>query len=192
MTSGKGIVHSERIDREASEGKGMMHGVQLWVNLPKANKLTDPGYQNMNSDQIPVVQKDGAKFRVVAGEYEGNKGPAKTFTKLQALHVILDPEAKAEVSIPNTHNALVYTLQGNAKVGDKELNQGYLATLNRDGQTVHLQSSETEKEVQFLVLSGEPINEPVVSYGPFVMNSMEEIQSAYRHYQDGKMGVIDF
>lgn len=195
MTSGKGVVHSERIDREATEGRGKMHGVQLWVNLPKRDKLTEPGYQNIPANLIPEVPQDQGRVtvRVVAGSVFGAKGPAKTFTSINAFHVRVRTGGTVDLPIPASHNACVYGLEGLATLhGGQRLEEGNLAVFSGGGQGIRISHGGEEEEAQLLVLTGEPIDEPVVSYGPFVMNSMAEIQQAYDDYQNGKLGSIDF
>ncbi|MGD1843780.1 MAG: pirin family protein [Salibacteraceae bacterium] len=192
MTAGKGVIHSERIDREAEEGRGKMHGVQLWINLPKKDKMMEPAYQNIPAEKIPEVAFDGgkAKVRVVAGSVFDAKGPAKTFTPINAFHVVLKAKGQVDIPFPEDHNVCVYGLDGVVTLsGDQRVEGGELAVM-ANGKGLRLGHVEGAT-AQVLLLSGEPIKEPVVSHGPFVMNSMTEIQQAFEDYSNGKMGQLE-
>lgn len=194
MTSGRGIVHSEDIGKRYAKQGGRLHGIQLWVNLPKANKMTDPGYQNITKDKIPTVSPsmvNGVKMSIVAGELFGTKGPAKTFTPIMAVMITMEPGQSVEIPVPVNYNAFIQLLDGSITANGKTITGSNLVLFNNDGAKVKLETPAGSKPTDILLLGGKPINEPIVQYGPFVMNSMDEIQQAYADYQAGKMGRID-
>lgn len=159
----------------------------LWLNLPRANKRATPGYQDLPTEMIPVVEDVLSRVRVVAGTYRDATGPAKTFTPVTLLHVTLKANGTASVDLPEEHNALVYVVSGDAEVGSARVRARHMALLPRSGGDVELYSTEG---AELLVLAGAPIGEPVLSWGPFVMNTREEIMEAQRDYALGKMGTL--
>ena len=179
MTAGSGLLHQEYHSEAMTRRGGRFHGFQLWVNLPAKHKMTAPRYQTLSAASIPVV--DGV--RVIAGEFRGTKGPANTFTPVTLLVVELAKGKSARLELPEGHSTAFYVGQG--KVNDAS--EGELALLSREGEDFVL---EAEKDSIVFVMSGAPIDEPVVGYGPFVMNTAQEIQQAYRDYQAGKLGTI--
>lgn len=190
MTAASGVVHEEKHEREFARKGGVFEMVQLWVNLPKAYKMSQPRYQTLLSDQIPVVQLGSAGHaRVIAGELEGVKGPAKTFTSVNVFDVRLKAGGQADLSLPDGHNAGVVLLKGNVVLNSSTplAGEAQIALLSKKGQKVVLEATE---DTTLLVLSGEPINEPVASYGPFVMNTREELMQAVDDYRAGKMGHL--
>jgi redox-sensitive bicupin YhaK (pirin superfamily) len=188
MTSGSGIIHSEGPSEAFAREGGSMELVQLWVNLPRAQKMTAPKYQDIKSNSIPVVEKDGFRIKVVAGELEGTQGPASTFTPILALMVHYGNEGRVEIPLPEGWNALAYVLAGSVQSGDTVLQTNNTGVFENDGDSVSL---EAKSEGYLLFLAGEPIDEPVVSYGPFVMNYPGEIKQAILDYETGKMGVLE-
>jgi redox-sensitive bicupin YhaK (pirin superfamily) len=190
MTAASGVVHEEMHEREFAKNGGTFEMVQLWVNLPKAYKMSPPRYQTLLREQIPVVQLgEGATARVIAGELNGAKGPAKTFTPVNVFDVRLKAGSFAEIALADGHRAGLVLLRGAIQVNTTETVQGEarLVVLSADGGAVRLYARQ---DSIVLVLSGEPIDEPVASYGPFVMNSREEIVQAVRDYNAGKMGHL--
>ncbi len=189
MTAASGVVHEEMHAQEFAEKGGTFEMVQLWVNLPKAVKMSAPRYQGITKERIPVVTlgKDG-QARIVAGELDGVKGPATTFTAINVFDVRLKAGDLATLSLPDGHNAAVILLQGDVIVNGSQL-QGAakVATLSADGESITL---EPKADSTLLVLSGEPIGEPVASYGPFVMNTQEELVQAFADYKAGRMGQL--
>ena len=179
MTAGSGLLHQEFHSDSMTRSGGRFHGFQLWVNLPRQHKMTAPRYQTLSAAAIPVV--DGV--RVIAGEFRGTKGPAKTFTPVTLLVVELKKGNSVKLDLRDGHSTAFYVGQG--KVNDA--GEGELALLSRAGEDFVL---EAEKDAIVFVMSGAPIDEPVVGYGPFVMNTPQEIQQAYRDYQAGKLGTI--
>lgn len=188
MTAGMGIIHSERASREFLESGGTMEGIQLWVNLPAAKKMIQPNYQDVKAAQIPVLEAPGYRIRVVAGELEGVKGPAKTQTPINAWQVELDAAGSIALAIPPDHNALLYILNGQVQLNN---NFDYGAEtgihFRNDGDGIVL--TGVAEASHALVLTGAPIGEPVAQWGPYVMNTQTEIMEAMRDYQMGKMGV---
>ncbi len=188
MTAGRGIIHSERASREFLENGGVMEGIQLWINLPKRFKLEEPGYQDIKSDQLPILADphSSAQTKVVAGTYRGVRGPARTFTPLLVLQIGLGQGGETEVEIPPGFNACVYLLSGNAQLNHNfEYPAGTLLHFRNDGDGFSLTGLEP---TQALVLAGEPIDEPLAQWGPYVMNEQSELLEAMRDYQMGKMG----
>ncbi|MGA7906317.1 MAG: pirin family protein [Candidatus Sulfotelmatobacter sp.] len=190
MTAASGVVHEEKHEREFARHGGVFEMVQLWVNLPKAHKMSQPRYQTLLSSQIPVVQLGSAGHaRVIAGELDGVKGPARTFTPVNVFDVRLKAGGQTELSLPEGHNAAVVLLKGNVVLNSSEALKGeaQIALLSNAGERFTLEARE---DTTLLVLSGEPINEPVVNYGPFVMNTPEELMQAVEDYRAGKMGHL--
>jgi redox-sensitive bicupin YhaK (pirin superfamily) len=190
MTAASGVVHEEKHGKEFTRNGGIFEMVQLWVNLPKKDKMTAPRYQEIASKQIPVVALgEGAKARVIAGELNGAQGPAMTFTPVHVYDLKLDKGASVNLPLPAGFNTGLVLLRGDVTVGGSREVKGeaQLALLSPAGESVAIAANE---ESVILVLSGEAIDEPVASYGPFVMNTREELQQAVRDYQAGKMGHL--
>ncbi|HEY6306946.1 MAG TPA: pirin family protein [Candidatus Angelobacter sp.] len=190
MTAASGVVHEEMHEREFARQGGTFEMIQLWVNLPKALKMSRPRYQGLLKEQIPVVQlSEGATARVIAGELNGVKGPAQTFTPVNVFDVRLKAGSFVELSLPDGHNAGLVLLRGGVQVNTTETAEGEakLVLLGAEGEAVRLYAKQ---DSILLVLSGELIDEPVASYGPFVMNTREEIRQAVSDYNAGKMGHL--
>ncbi len=197
MTAGSGIVHEEFHSADFTRQGGTLQMVQLWVNLRARDKSAPPGYQTLLKAQIPVVPlpDQAGTLRVIAGEYGGQQGPAKTFTPMNVWDVKLLAGKSVELPLPDGHTTAFLVLSGEVAVlGEndgatgKVARTGDLAIFERAGQGLAIKANA---EANLLVLSGEPIAEPVVGYGPFVMNSREEIQQAFADYQLGRMGKLD-
>jgi len=195
MTAGSGVVHSELPSDEFMRAGGVMHGFQIWVNLPARDKMTAPRYQEIPSSGIPrAASADGkVQVRVIAGQALGQSAVIETRTPIQFLHFTLQPGGDVTQSVPAGYNALVYLISGELQVGkeQKRVREGQMARLG-DGDTVRLMvASDAATPADFLLLAGQPLNEPVARYGPFVMNTREQIEQAFRDYQSGSMGRID-
>jgi redox-sensitive bicupin YhaK (pirin superfamily) len=190
MTAGSGILHKEFHEREFTGRGGNFQMIQLWVNLPKAYKLTAPGYQTLKSEDIPeLMLADGkSKVRVIAGNYEDRKGAAKTFSEMNVWDVQLEDLCVMDAYIPPGHNTSVLVLEGEIEIGDKVVGLHDMAICTLSGEQLQIKSNGQSK---LLVLSGEPLREPIVQYGPFVMNTEEEIQSTLIDYRAGKFGTLD-
>ncbi|MDC0663406.1 pirin family protein [Marinobacter sp. SS21] len=190
MTAGAGIVHEEFHSRRFTEHGGLLEMVQLWVNLPAESKDAPAAYQTLLDEEIPQValEDHGGTLRVIAGEYLGHKGAAKTFTPINVWDLQLEPGARLNLAVPAGHTTLIAVLNGTAQInGSDVLRDAELANLDREGQEVLIESNNNAR---LLVLSGEPIDEPVVGHGPFVMNTHEEIQQAMHDFQAGKFGAL--
>lgn len=190
MTAASGIVHEEKHGREFTQGGGNFEMVQLWVNLPKAHKMSAPRYQSILREEIPVVVLgQGATARVIAGELQGVTGPAHTFTPLNVIDLHLVAGTQVHLPLPAGHNAALVLLRGGILVNGTNAAKGeaQMALLSRAGDFVEI---EAEQDTTLLALTGEPIDEPVVSHGPFVMNTREEISQAMNDYRSGKMGRL--
>lgn len=188
MTAASGVVHEEFHGREFTKRGGTLEMVQLWVNLPARHKMSKPAYQDLLAKQIPVVEIPGGSVRVIAGSFQGAKGPARTFTPIELWDVRLRAGGVLEASLPEGHTAALLALRGAAKAGSStSLAASDLALFERHGGVVRI---EAEQDCTLLLLSGEPIDEPVVGYGPFVMNTQAEIRQAVVDYQAGRMGSL--
>lgn len=190
MTAASGIVHEEFHEREFARKGGVLHAIQLWVNLPKASKMTAPGYQTILNGDIPAIELDGGdgRLRVIAGSYQGRKGPARTFTPVELYDLHVKAGRRATLTLPDGQNTSVFVLQGRAAVnGSREAGEAELILCKRNGSQVVIEAGE---DSLLLVMSGDPIEEPIARYGPFVMNTKAELIEAVQDYQAGKMGHL--
>jgi len=188
MTAASGILHEEFHSREFTRTGGTLEMVQLWVNLPAKDKLTAPGYQTLLNADIPSVElSDGAgTVRVIAGEYAGRRGPARTFTPIDVWDVRLGQGHAVDFTLHEGRNLSLVVLKGTVQVnGGQIAREAQMVTLSLDGRDVHI---EANSDATLLLLSGEPIDEPIVGYGPFVMNTQEEISQAIVDFNSGKFG----
>lgn len=186
MTSGMGIIHSEMASKSFLETGGVMEGIQLWVNLPKKHKMEQPRYQDIKADKMPVIAEDKVKLTVVAGNFRDKTGPAQTFTPIMAVKADFQAGGRTFIEIPEHFNAMAYILNGEIQLSSGFNYEGEtLLYFKNDGKGFHLQAN---KDSRVLILAGEPINEPVAQWGPYVMNTQTEIMEAMRDYQKGKMG----
>jgi quercetin 2,3-dioxygenase len=198
MTAGAGILHIERPPERLVASGGLFHGVQLWVNLPRAQKWAPPRYQDIGARDVTLLASDdgGALVRVIAGELAGHTGPGSTYTPITYLHATVSRGARLRLPWPADFSALVYVLAGRGTVGveGRPLDEGQLAVLGRGDALVvreaDSQPSASRDGWEILVLGGLPIREPVARYGPFVMNTRDEIIQAFEDYQAGRMGQI--
>jgi redox-sensitive bicupin YhaK (pirin superfamily) len=189
MTAASGVVHEEKQEAEFARLGGTLEMVQLWVNLPKAYKMSPPRYQSLGKQQIPTVELDGGALRVIAGEYQGSRGPANTFTPVNLFDLRLHAGGRAELELPEGFNTAVVLLNGGVLVNgrDELAGEAKIAVFGTEGTQVTL---EARAESTLLVLNGEPIREPVASYGPFVMNTQSELRQAVDDYRAGRMGHL--
>ena len=191
MTAGSGILHQEYHSSGFSRSGGKFEMVQLWVNLPAAKKMTAPGYQAIENAAIPVVQlaQDAGTARVIAGDFEGARGAARTHSPMSVVDVRLNADAEVTLPIPEGWNGLVIVLTGDAVVnGTEQLVDAQMAILTNHGRDVRVRA---ERPTKLLLLAGEPITDPIVGYGPFVMNTEEEIQQAVNDFNSGRFGVVN-
>jgi len=186
MTAGSGIIHEEYHGDDYARNGGPFEMIQLWVNLPAKHKMTAPGYQGIGSTQIPeVLLADNAgKVRVIAGEYAGHAGPAHTFSPMNVWDVRLNAGSTTTFTVPEGHTTAIFVLHGAVGLGETyTVRPSELAVLQRTGTELIL---EAQQDTVLLLLNGEPLNEPVVGHGPFVMNSVEEIDQAFDDYNHGR------
>jgi redox-sensitive bicupin YhaK (pirin superfamily) len=190
MTAAGGIVHEEKHSQRFTEQGGDMEMVQLWVNLPARDKLSKPGYQALLDRDFPRLTLGAARARLVAGSLAGETGPAHTHTPITVFDLSFTEAGPAEFELPSQFTSLVFALEGQVRVGEstEELAPGRLAALGRGQSGIVRVHGAAGARV--LVLGGEPLGEPVASYGPFVMNSQAELMDAVRDYQSGKMGHL--
>jgi quercetin 2,3-dioxygenase len=197
MTAGAGILHIETPPEELVLSGGLFHGIQLWVNLPAKDKFTPPAYQSIEGEQATLLASDdgGALVRLVAGAVGGQTGPGSTHTPITLAHATVAPGARLSLPWPVTYNALVYILSGAGTVGAKgqPIRTGQLAVFG-DGDRITVTADRGQDAhrpaLELLLLGGQPIREPVAHYGPFVMNTREELQQALEDYHAGRLGVI--
>lgn len=188
MTAASGILHEEFHSQDFTRSGGTLEMVQLWVNLPAKDKMAAPGYQTLLDQDIPTVAlpDDGGKVRVIAGEYAGHRGPARTFTPMDVWDVRLNQGHTTEFVVAEGRTLALIVLRGTVLVNGMQVaREAQMVMLDRAGNGV---SVEANSDATLLVLSGEPIDEPVVGYGPFVMNSHEEIGQAIADFNSGKFG----
>jgi redox-sensitive bicupin YhaK (pirin superfamily) len=183
MTAGSGLLHKEMHSDAFTRRGGRFHALQLWVNLPAKSKMTPPRYQTLLASDIPVV--DGV--RVIAGEYRGASGPAQTFTPVNLFLVDLKANRSVQLNLQDGYSTALYVVQGKIKVNGETASDSELAVLDRDGSEV---SIDAAADAVVFVMNGAPIDEPVVGYGPFVMNTTREIQQAFADYHAGRLGTV--
>jgi redox-sensitive bicupin YhaK (pirin superfamily) len=187
MFAGRGITHSERQGKELAENGGEVEFIQFWVNAPSEKKMSDPYYQPISLEQTPVLEEDGSKLWVVSGDYQGIKGAAPAQSPQILLRGEIQEGAETVIDIPKSYNTIVYLLDGEVEASGQSLKRKDMAVFYNDGEEISIKAS---KNTRYIVLSGEPINEPVASYGPFVMTNETELMEALRDAQMGKMGVL--
>jgi hypothetical protein len=189
MTAAGGILHEEYHSPAFAKTGGPFRMVQLWVNLPARDKMAAAGYQGILSADVPTVDLPGGagKARIIAGKYLGAKGPAHTFTPINMWDVRLNRRADVTLDLPEGHTAMLVVLNGQVTVEDEPVREAEMLLLDRAGSEVTLQSFG---EATLLVLTGEPIDEPIVGRGPFVMNSQAEIRLAFDDFKNGRLVTI--
>jgi quercetin 2,3-dioxygenase len=191
MTAGSGILHKEYHEKTFAGTGGTMHMAQIWVNLPKSHKLDPPRYQGLAAGEIGLVKlPDGAgQVRVIAGEYNGIKGPAMTFTPVNLFDIHLNPSGRVHLSFPDHENTALLVLNGAVQVNGKPQAKALdLVLFANEGEDIRI---EALADSQLLLLNGQPIDEPVVQYGPFVMNTQDEIRQAVVDFNNGRFGYLE-
>ena len=191
MTSGKGILHKEYHEKNFSKKGGDMQMVQLWVNLPAKDKMTEPKYQNIENNDLAKVDlgNEIGSIEIIAGEFENNKGPASSFTPLSLFNVKLNKGKGTSLSFNESHNTGLLIIKGNVTINNSEkAPTNHFVLFENKGKEFTIKA---EDEAEILVLSGEPIDEPIASYGPFVMNTNEEIRQTIDDFNSGKFGYLD-
>jgi len=190
MTAASGIVHEEFHEKEFAKNGGTLHAIQLWVNLPRASKMSTPGYQTILNADIPSIDLAGGagRLRVIAGSFLGHKGPAHTFTPVELYDLQLKAGTSVSPRLPEGHTASLFVLQGRASVsGGQAAGEAELIVCTRNGSQVAVAAHDDSR---LLVMAGEPIEEPIARYGPFVMNTKAELVQAVNDYNAGKMGHL--
>ncbi|HET7057730.1 MAG TPA: pirin family protein [Nitrospiraceae bacterium] len=190
MTAASGIVHEELHEKEFARKGGTLHAIQLWVNLPTASKMSTPGYQTIVNANIPAVDLDGdaGRVRVIAGSFLGHKGPARTFTPVELYDLQVKARHRVQLTMPNRQNTSILVLQGRAAVNEsRQVGEAELIVCTWNGSQIVI---DAQQDSRLLLMSGEPIEEPIARYGPFVMNTREELIQAVEDYQTGKMGHL--
>ena len=181
MTAGKGIIHSELPTKKMMDEGGLMHGFQIWVNLPAKDKMMNPRYQDITSDDSPTIEKDGVWARVIAGECLGIESSIDTVIPITYVHVKMESGSSLDKNLDEELNGMIYVFKGEVSIEGKSVNDGSLALLSA-GSEVKIEAKE---QSEFLILAGPELNEPIARYGPFVMNTREEILQAIDDYQRG-------
>ena len=177
MTAGRGVIHSEMPEQT----EGLVRGFQLWLNLPKEKKMIEPAYNDISAERIPKVDFEGGRARIISGKFLGISGPGKPHTGMLYYDIVLDLSTHFTMPIDNGWNAFIYIYEGSVQL-DREVNKGHLIVLDQEGE---LDLTAGQKGAKFIVVAGEPLNEPVARGGPFVMNSKGEVLKAFEDYQDG-------
>ncbi len=190
MTAGSGILHKEFHEESFAASGGPFEMVQLWVNLPARHKLTPPKYQALTSDEMNKVslENNGGIIKVIAGNFNGTKGSASTFTEINLWDIQLNKGGKFSAGIPASHNTSLLVINGQALVNGNEVKRHEFVLFENSGEIIEVKANE---KTTILLMSGEPIKEPVAQYGPFVMNTQAELQEAFKEFQEGKFGILE-
>jgi len=189
MTSGKGIIHSEGPINEMAETGGTVSLMQTWINLPANKKFIDPSFRHYAGSNLPLVSTDAAELKVLIGSYGAVTSPITTHTAMYYYHIKMKAGQVFSYAVDAKHTAGIYVIDGSLKILNHTTDKGTVVEFNNDGDAVAVKSLT---DVEFIAFGGEPINEPLVSYGPFVMNDFKEIQQAIHDYESGKMGVLEY
>lgn len=187
MTAGSGILHEEFHTEEFAKSGGLFHMAQLWVNLPAKHKMTKPKYQAIKHSSIPILEKDGIKVAVIAGEFEAAHGIASTFTDIRMFKVQFDEGGVFEYEFPSMHTAIALNIEGDIEVQGRDFPEHHCLLFANDGERISMKGKTASSA---LILIGEPIREEIVAYGPFVMNTKDEIVKAYDDFKSGLFGTL--
>lgn len=188
MTAGSGVVHDEFHSNDFSKKGGTFEMIQLWVNLPSKFKMTPPKYQGVSSNDFPLLRiSNGVELKVVAGKYENELGPCTTYSPINVYNIDLDKLSELDLKVEENTNTLVFVIDGEVEIDSKNISKSHNAVMDRKGDSIKIKANLNTK---LLVLNAEPIDEPVVSHGPFVMNTQEEIYEAILDFQSGTMGTL--
>jgi quercetin 2,3-dioxygenase len=190
MTAGSGILHSEFHDQDFSQQGGYFQAVQIWVNLPAKHKMTKPKYQSITQQNKVTVAlpEDSGQIEVISGEIMGTSGVVETFSPVNIFNIKLEPNKKFKFELPSTHNTIILAVTGDMVVNEAILPENNLILFDQIGNEIEI-STQSEKNTA-LIMSGEPINEPIVAHGPFVMNTKQEILQAFQDLESGKFGFL--
>ncbi len=190
MTAASGLLHKEYHEKEFSRKGGLFQMVQLWVNLPAKYKMTPPKYQEITNSSMGKYKlpNDKGVIEIIAGEHKGIKGPASTFTPMHVYNARLKENAETELSFPGNYNTGILAIEGNAAINDAKVATDHFVLFKNDGELIKIKANE---DTVLLVLSGEPIDEPIAQYGPFLMNTWKELEEAINDVNIGKFGVLE-
>lgn len=190
MTAGAGLLHKEYHEKNFSQTGGLFQMVQLWVNLPAKDKKTTPGYQEVTNSMMGrhYLADEKSFIEVIAGEYNGTKGPATTFTPMQVYHAKLKKGVKTTLRFPANYNTGLLVIEGTAKLNESPVATDHFVLFKNEGEQIDIEATE---DSILLVLSGEPIHEPIAAYGPFLMNTWQEVEEAIESVSRGKFGVLE-
>ncbi|MEO8584323.1 MAG: pirin-like C-terminal cupin domain-containing protein, partial [Flavitalea sp.] len=190
MTAGSGVLHEEFLSESFMKTGGRQHFMQLWVNLPAKYKMTSPKYQNITSAQIPNVRIDnnGSYARIIAGQFRDTTGPAETFSPVDLYDVVLVNKAIFSFNLPPDNNTMLLVNNGKINVNGQDASTGDFVVFENEGERIEINASE---ETNITVMSGQPLNEPIATYGPFVMNTKQEVVQAIEDFKSGKFGQLN-
>lgn len=189
MTAASGVLHKEYHAEEFYKKGGIFQMVQLWINLPAKDKMSAPKYQAIEHKNIPTVEVENGTIEVIAGEYNQTKGAASTFSPVNMLNAKLTSGGKASFNFPAHYNTVLLVIEGEIKVNNEEIvPTDHLLLFANEGENFEIEATENSV---VLILSGEPLNEPIASYGPFVMNTQDEIRAAFDDFNNGKFGTLE-
>jgi len=190
MTAGSGILHKEYHEQGFSRRGGIFHMVQIWVNLPKAFKGTDPKYQSITREDygVAILPNDAGEVEVIAGEFNGVKGPARTYSPMTLMNIRMKKGFSYHFAMPEEWNTAALMVSGEARLNGMVAGKDSLTVFENDGTDIEINAAE---DVTILILCGQPIDEPIAAYGPFVMNRHEELEEAYRDFNLGKYGYLE-
>jgi quercetin 2,3-dioxygenase len=195
MTAGSGVVHSEMPEKEFARIGGRLHGFQLWVNLPRQDKFSKPHYQEIPSSRIPTVTNGDVTAKIIAGNALGTRAIIETRIPIIYVHFTLQPNARTVLAVPEEYNTFAYVVGGQGQFGtnnnQKEVHRSQMVIFENNGEQIEVKASrDTKFPLDILLIGGTPINEPIARYGPFVMNTKEEVYQAIQDYRNGLMGYI--
>ena len=188
MTAASGVLHKEYHEKDFSKKGGTFQMVQLWVNLPAQYKMSAPQYQEIKKEMMGRLSFEGGLLEVIAGNYKDIKGPASTFSPLHVLNLHLESQAEFILELPENFNTGLLAIKGSVTIQDQSVPSDHFALFQNAGSTISIKASTS---ATLLILSGQPLDEPIVAYGPFLMNSWEEIEQAVEDFNNGKFGVLD-
>jgi hypothetical protein len=188
MTAASGVLHKEYHEKDFSKKGGTFQMVQLWVNLPAQYKMSAPQYQEIKKEMMGLLTFEGGLLEVIAGNYKDIKGPANTFSPLHVFNLHLESQAEFVLELPENFNTGLLAIKGSVTIQDQSVPSDHFALFQNAGSTISIKASTS---ATLLVLSGQPLDEPIVAYGPFLMNSWEEIEQAVEDFNNGKFGVLD-
>lgn len=186
INAARGLIHSEEVAKDFAEKGGRYQGIQLWINLPAADKMKVPSYQPITKEEIVLIEQEGVEFRLISGTFKGKKGPAHSDVLTATMRMKQD--SSFDLSFPAHNNVVFYLLEGSIKINGNKTAQQHGLILFEQGEGII--TIEAQANAKLLIMAGAPIDEPLVSHGPFVMNNQTELLEAMRDYQDGKMGHL--